>query len=82
MGVTTSTIGLWLKTVLFTIGVDVSKFTAHSVRSASSSKVHTMGASVSEILACGNWNNFTTWQRFYNKPVVSTLNSVQKCMLK
>ena len=44
--VTSSTIGRWLKTVLGNVGVDTSKFTAHSTRSASSSKARTMGASV------------------------------------
>jgi len=80
--VTTSTIGRWLKTVLATVGVDISKFTAHSIRSASSSKSHVMGASVSDILECGNWSNSSTWQKFYNKPVSdSTFNKTQKVLL-
>ena len=38
-GVTSSTIGRWLKTVLGNVGVDTTKFTAHSTRSAASSKL-------------------------------------------
>jgi len=62
--VTSSSIGRWLKTVLGNVGVDTSKFTAHSTRSAASSKFKTLGASVSEIMKCGNWNNNSTWQIF------------------
>ena len=80
--VSASTIGRWLKTVLANVGVDISKFTAHSVRSASSSKVHTMGASVKEIMNCGNWNSSSTWQTFYNKPVTSELVRAQNALLQ
>ena len=64
--VTASTIGRWSKTVLGNVGVDTSKFTAHSTRSAASSKYKTLGASVSEIMKCGNWSSSSTWQRFYH----------------
>ena len=80
--VTSSTIGRWLKTVLGTVGVDVSKFTAHSTRAASSSKYKVLGASVSEIMNCGNWNSDSVWQKFYHKPIVSNMREIQKDMLK
>lgn len=80
--VTASTIGRWLKTVLGNVGVDTSKFTAHSTRSAASSKYKTLGASVSEIMKCGNWSSSSTWQRFYHKPITSGIKEAQKSMLK
>ena len=79
--ITSSTIGRWLKTVLANVGVDTSKFTAHSVRAASSSKYKTLGASVSEIMNCGNWNSSSVWQSFYHKPITSDLREAQKTML-
>ena len=77
-----SSIGRWLKTVLSNVGVDVSKFTARSTRAASSSKMKKLGATTPEIMSCGNWNNSSTWQTFYNKPIVSSIEEAQKTMLK
>ena len=57
--------------------MDISKFTAHSTRSAASSKLKTLGASVQEIMNCGNWNSASTWQNFYHKPIVSGLEQAQ-----
>ena len=76
------TIGRWLKTVLANVGIDTTKFTAHSTRAASSSKMKVLGASVSEIMNCGNWNSSSIWQRFYNKPITSGLIEAQKAILK
>lgn len=80
---TPSTILRLLKTVTVpsNVGIDVTKFTAHSIRSASSSKAHVMGASISEIMGCGNWNSSSKWQNFYDKPVISGFANVQKEML-
>lgn len=73
--ITSSSLGRWLKTVLAKAGVNVSKFTAHSTRSASSAKAKAMGASVSEIMSCGNWKNTSTWETFYNKPIEQGVTS-------
>ena len=75
------TIGRWLKTVLANGGIDTSKFTAHSTRAAASSKMKTLGATVAEIMNCGNWNSSSTWQRFYNRQIESSLEKAQKAML-
>ena len=80
--ITSSTIGRWLKTVLGNVGVDTTKFTAHSTRAASSSKYKTLGASVTEIMNCGNWKSNSVWQSFYHKPIVSDLREAQKSLLK
>lgn len=80
--ITTSTIGRWLKTVLGNVGVDTTKFTAHSNRAPSSSKYNTLGASVTGIMECGNWKSNSVWQSFYHKPIVSDLREAQKSLLK
>ena len=65
-----STISGWLKKVLNSSGVDVSLFTDHSTRSATSSKASASGLSKIEILEQGTWSNKSTWQRFYKKDII------------
>ena len=69
--VTSQTISRWIRDVLDLVGVDTSVFKGHSTRSASSSKVFSKGASISDIMSRGNWSNQCTWQKFYNKSIVS-----------
>ena len=80
--VTSSTIGRWLNEVLKTVGVDVSVLTGQSVRSAASSKACAKGATIAEILKCGNWSKESTWQRFYNKSISGEPTKVQEYLLK
>ena len=51
----------WLKTVLVNVGVvDTTKFTAQR---AASSRLNTrLGASVTEIMNCGNWKSNSVWR--------------------
>lgn len=76
-GVCSSTISRWIKEVLKISGINTEIFKAHSSRSASSTGASLAGASVSEILKMGSWSRESTWQRFYNKPVVSPEESFQ-----
>ena len=66
-----STISGWLRNVLKSSGINVSLFTAHSTRSATTSKASASGWSVIEILERGTWSNMSTWQRFYKKDIIS-----------
>ena len=68
--VTVSTVSRWLKQFLGESGIDTSIFTGHSTRSASSSKVKQLGLSISQILDRGQWSNKTTFEKFYNKPIM------------
>ena len=79
--VTTSTITLWLKEVLRTVGVGTTVFTGHSIRSASSSKAFAKGASIQDILKCGNWSRVSTWQYFYHKSISQDVAQVQHSLL-
>ena len=81
--VTTVTIGRWIKQVLSLVGIDTSKFTGHSTRSASSSKARTKGATVNQIVQTGLWSGRSTWQKFYNKDIqVNPKQVFQESLLK
>ena len=64
-----STIAGWIKSVLKDAGIDTSLFSAHSTRSASTSKAMALGLSIEDILKRGNWSGKTTWQRHYHKSI-------------
>lgn len=66
--VTASTIGRWIKTALGEAGIDTSTFSAHSTRSASTSKAST-SVSVDTILATAGWKEESTFRKYYNRPV-------------
>ena len=63
--VSSSTVARWLKSLLEASGVDVSIFSAHSVRGASSSAAASVGISTSDILKAAGWSSESTFQRFY-----------------
>ena len=65
-----SIISGWLKKVLKSSGIDVLLFTAHSTRSATTSKASASALSMIEILERGTWSNNSTWQRFYKKDII------------
>ena len=66
--VTTSTIARWLKNTLSKAGIDISTFSAHSYRSASSTSAFGKGVTVQEIMSKANWSNAKTFRDFYYKP--------------
>lgn len=69
--VSKDTLSRWVKSCLQSAGVDVSVFTAHSVRGASSSAGHSTGLSLPFILSRADWSSDKTFKRFYNKPLLS-----------
>ena len=69
--VTASTVGRWIKTLLGQAGVDTTQFSAHSTRSASTSKA-AASVPVELILATAGWKEESTFRRFYNRPVAVT----------
>ena len=70
--VTSATIGRWIKTVLTQAGIDTNVFTAHSTRSASTSKAAAAAVPVDVILATAGWSTESTFRRFYKRPVALT----------
>ena len=69
--VTASTVGRWIKALLGQAGVDTTQFSAHSTRSASTSKA-AASVPVELILATAGWKEESTFRRFYNRPVAVT----------
>ena len=62
------TIARWLKEVLKMSGIDVSIFTAHSTRSASTSAAADSGITTSDILKAANWSAESVFRKFYYRP--------------
>ena len=67
--VSSCTIARWLKWVLGDSGIDVSMFTAHSVRGASSSAAAMAGVTTNDILKAADWSAYSVFRHYYNKPV-------------
>ena len=65
----TGTISRWLKYVLVRAGIDLSIFSAHSTRSAASSKA-VEKVQIGTILRTVGWSSEKTFARFYNKPII------------
>lgn len=65
--VTGSTIAGWIKRQLSEAGVDTAKFSAHSTRSAATSKAASAGAPIAAILKAAHWASESTFTRFYRR---------------
>ena len=62
-----STVAGWVKAILGSAGIDTNLFTAHSTRTASTSKSEVKGLSLEDILKQGTWLNKSTRQKHYHK---------------
>ena len=64
-------------------GIDVKKFSSHSVRSAAVSKASAKFVSVDKVLKVAGWSNAKTFAKFYKKKPIETSSSVfQNVVLK
>lgn len=72
--VTSCSIAIWPKIVLINSGIDISKFKAHSCRSASSSAALNAGMSLKDILKMANWASAQTFKNFYYRNVEKKKN--------
>ena len=80
--VSKDTISRWIRSVLSSVGLDVTKFKSHSVRAASTSFLASNNCKITDIMLSAGWSNEQTFQRFYNKPSEETFNfgdSVLQC---
>ncbi|KAL0833066.1 hypothetical protein ABMA28_001178 [Loxostege sticticalis] len=74
--VTSQSISRWIKDTLRDSGVDVSIFSAHSTRHASTSTAYNRGVNVDLIRnMAGRTGNSTTFARFYNRVIVDSADS-------
>ena len=60
-----STVAGWVKQILIMSGINTDIF-------------RPSGLSLSDILKRGSWSNKTTWERFYNKPILTFEEKFQK----
>jgi len=65
------TVSRWIKTVLKGAGIDITKFAAHSTRSASTSAAMCRDVPLETILQAAGWSSDKTFSRFYHKQVVN-----------
>ena len=71
-GVSRDTISRWFKTAMERAGLDMSVFTAHSVRSASTSAAGRAKVPLQTILNTAGWTRHTTFSKYYAKPLQET----------
>ena len=62
------TITHWLKEILKMSGIDISTFTAHSTRGASTSAAADSGITTSDILKAADWSTESVFRKFYYWP--------------
>lgn len=62
-----SSLGRWIKSEMGAAGIDVSKFSAHSVRGAAASRAVSKGVPIQSVLKAGHWASESTFTRFYHR---------------
>jgi hypothetical protein len=72
--VSKDTIARWIKMVLKLAGIDITKYSAHSSRAASTSLAKSKGLTLQEVMKCAGWSSDTTFAKFYNKPIQASSN--------
>ena len=63
------TISRWIKQVLNKAGLDLTIFTPHSTRSASTTKAKAANIPLSTILKTAGWSRESTFAKYYNKQI-------------
>ena len=66
------TVSKWVKQVLQSAGIDITKYSAHSCRAASTSNVKVKGLNIAEIMKSAGWSTASIFAKFYDKPVSNT----------
>ena len=72
--VSPDTVSRWVKTTLVDAGIDTSKYSAHSTRSASTSAAKGNNISIATIMKSTGWSQESTFAKFYDKPVAPREN--------
>ena len=65
--VSSETISRWLKQMLSDSGVDITVYSAHSTRAASSSAAVAQGCPIDLLMKQVGWSSTSTFARYYNK---------------
>lgn len=75
------TIAHWVKAILRLSGINTELFSGHSVRSATCSKAARVGVPLNTIMKQGGWRQESTFQKYYNKPLVGSRKNFAKSVL-
>ena len=80
--VSKDTIAWWIKTVLQLANIDITKYTAYSIRSASTSAAAERDVPLTSILRAAGWARSSTFGRFYYNAllVINLVRSVRLCL--
>ena len=70
-----------VKQILIMSGINTDIFKPHSTRSASLSHANLSGLSLQDILKRGSCSNKTTWERFYDKLILTFEEKIQKAVV-
>lgn len=80
--VSSQTISKWIKGILRESGLDISIFTAHSTRHASTSAALRLGVSIDLIRSTAGWTRTSeTFARFYNRPITTDSSKFARTLL-
>lgn len=64
------TIARYIKLFLGMAGIDITVFTAHSTRSASTSKANNIGLTIKDICRAAGWRSDSCFQKYYKLPII------------
>ena len=76
------TIARWLKSMLKEAGIDTTRFTAHSYRSATTSNVRQRDVPIQVILKQGQWSSENTFGKYYSKEIEYDSNLYGRTILE
>ena len=79
--VSKSTLSRWLKTLMCKSGIDVNKYTTHSIRAASASKAK-LSVPIEIILKSVGWSSARTFARFYDKEIENKCKHYQSAVFE
>lgn len=79
--VSKDTVSRWAKKILHASGVDITSFTAHSTRSASTSKALAVGVPMDKIMQAASWTQAKTFGAYYNVHINVDQSSFGKDLL-
>lgn len=74
------TVGRWVKLIMLQAGIS-DAFKPHSTRSASVSHAYYKGVPLLDIEKSAGWANAATFAKYYNKPITSNINELQRSIL-
>ena len=72
--VSRDTISPWCRKVLENVGIDISKYSAHSTCAASMSSLARKNFDLKKVMIAAGWTQEQTFQQFYNLPLNTSFN--------